>query len=297
MRCVGVRRIIAFMLMCAAVLLLCSCKKTLPEPLVSENDGLKIEILSTGKSDCIIICIDDEVIVIDTADVDDGAYISERLRAYGITKIDHLILTHYDKDHIGSAVEILNNFAVERIIAPDFSDTSDLYALLMNAVSRKGTELIRPNEDMFFEAGEGEFWINVPSEPTYKDENNYSLITTLSYGSQKFVFMGDALKARTQEYYDRLTTDADGEAAFDYALVKLPHHGDYYKVLTELLSVIDPTYAVITANSREIETKYNDATVEEKLVQALETLQIEFFVTCDGSIRLFCDGTDVEITQ
>lgn len=84
----------------------CTPKNDVNEAL---KDTLKIEILKIGKADCIIITDGTTSIVVDCGEEDDGADISAAMDALGISSIDYLIITHYDKDHIGGAPTLLKN--------------------------------------------------------------------------------------------------------------------------------------------------------------------------------------------
>ena len=78
------------------------------------------EFLNTGKSDSILIRMDDQVILVDTGDDDDYNAIKAKLDGYGINTIDYLIITHYDNDHIGAADDVLKNYTVKMVYAPDY---------------------------------------------------------------------------------------------------------------------------------------------------------------------------------
>ena len=50
--------------------------------------------------------------MIDCAEKDDGKDIAEFLEKKGITNLDYLIITHFDKDHIGGAAKVLHSVYV-----------------------------------------------------------------------------------------------------------------------------------------------------------------------------------------
>ncbi len=69
--------------------------------------SLKLTFLDTGKSDCIVIEAGESVVLNDTADADDVAAICAYLDERGTTWIEYLILSHFDKDHIGGAAGVV----------------------------------------------------------------------------------------------------------------------------------------------------------------------------------------------
>lgn len=94
------KRCLAALLLLCALLSLCACGAAAPE---TDGGTFSLDILDTGKSDCIIVCMDGVTVVNDAADEDDFDSICAALERRGVQRIDYLILSHYDKDHIGSA--------------------------------------------------------------------------------------------------------------------------------------------------------------------------------------------------
>lgn len=85
---------------------------------------LTVVILKVGKADAIILQTDDKVMLIDTGETDDGEEIVHFLKSRGITSIECMIITHYDKDHVGGACEALGAFNVKRILLPNYEGTN-----------------------------------------------------------------------------------------------------------------------------------------------------------------------------
>ena len=80
-------------------------------------DGMKVYAFNAGKADSFLIYNADFSVLIDTGEKELGDTIIEYLNANDIKKLDYLIVTHFDKDHIGSADEILESVDV-RIALP-----------------------------------------------------------------------------------------------------------------------------------------------------------------------------------
>ena len=93
------KRWLAALLVLCALLSLCACGAAAPE---TDGGTFSLDILDTGKSDCIIVCMDGVTVVNDAADEDDFDSICAALERRGVQRIDYLVLSHYDKDHIGS---------------------------------------------------------------------------------------------------------------------------------------------------------------------------------------------------
>ena len=256
---------------------------------------LTIRVLKTGKSDCMLILLDDTVIMIDTADANDYGQISDLLKSLSISRIDHLILTHYDNDHIGSAAGVIEDFEVTHVYAPNYVRDSGLYRSMISALEDRAaiTTFHKLNEDTEIALETGKLWINVSrvypdlshEEPIPEDnmDNNLSLICGLSLGEFSALFMGDAEKARCEDF------NAQTQYAGQYDFVKLPHHGSHNKELRDTLTAIKPKYGVICTDV--------DESLEMELVYLLRNLGALTYYSYNGTFLLRTDGKSVECTQ
>ena len=244
------------------------------------GSDFSVNLLSTGKSDCAIIHMDGLVIVNDTADSDDYGAISAALKNGGTTRIDYLILSHYDKDHIGSAAALIHGFEVGMILRPDYEKQSPEYNALVVAEKARNVPVEVLREDYRIETSNGTITVDPPKED-YGDDNNNSLITTVSYRGHNLLFLGDAEKKRLDAFLD---------AAEDiYDFMKLPHHGDINKKLDSLLRRTTPRWAAETVASAE--------DVAPELVKRLKTLGTTLYCTADGSVFISWDGSALAVTQ
>ncbi len=265
------------------------------DPFADAPHTLRADFLNTGESDAILIRMDDTVILMDTGESDDYAAISGQLDEYGITVIDHLILTHFDNDHIGSAAQILQNFTVGAVYMPDYVRDSIHYRRMMSTLELVDTAVHRVTEDVAIGLAQGEIVISptelyasglvLGSDDSHAlEENNYSLITTVSFGEIRMLFMGDAEQARLKEFMEAL----DGEP--DYDLIKIPHHGGYDKALGDLLRGCgNLRYCVVHAEDASL--------VEPSLVTAMRASGAAAYYTFGGDVRFATDGESMVVTQ
>lgn len=241
----------------------CGAEKEMTTP------AFGVEFLSTGKSDCAVIFMDGLVILSDTADANDAAEITALLRDRGAERIDYIIISHYDKDHIGAAGTLLRSFAVGKLLRPDYVEDSDEYEDMMAALAETGTDDVIVTEDILIETENGSVAVD-PPDKDYGDDNNNSMLTTLTYRGKSILFMGDARKKRIEEFLS--------VAESSYDLIKLPHHGDSNKPLLRLVEDTRPTWAVETVSKKE--------TVEEDLLRMLAEMGTELFLTSGGAVHV-----------
>ena len=254
-----------------------------PSPAAEETNapdlsGFSAELLSTGKSDCAIIYMDGLVILSDTAEENDYDTISARLKSEGVTRIDYIILSHYDKDHIGSAASLIRNYEVGTVLRPDYVEESGEYYALVKAEEASDTETVILGSNYVIRTENGIITVDPPDED-YGDDNNNSALTTITYRGHTMLFLGDARRKRMEEFLRSVPGSCD--------FIKLPHHGDGNKALYSLLRSCTPEWAAVTVSEEE--------TVEAELVELLDRLGVVLYRTSEGPVRIFWD-TDRLIT-
>lgn len=245
---------------------------------------LKMTFLDTGKSDCIVIEAGESVVVNDTADADDAAAICAYLDERGTTRIEYVILSHFDKDHIGSAADLLYRYEVGCVLMPDYEEDSKEYAALMRAIEETDTAYEQLQKDVSFSVEGVSFYVDAPHESGYENDNNYSLITCVMNGENRFLLMGDAKKIRTEEFL------SSAAAKEQYDLIKMPHHGNYTKNLETLFETAKPRYAVLTADPERLR-------VEEETVALINAYRCEVYYTDEGVVTAVSDGESVSVSQ
>ena len=257
---------------------LCGCGKEESRAL------LKMTFLDTGKSDCIVIQAGESVVVNDAADEDDQEMICAFLDGLQTERIEYLVLSHFDKDHIGSADKLLQRYEVGCVLMPDYQEDSEPYLALMEALQETETESRRLRESYQFSLEGIEFYVDAPGEASYDNDNNYSLITRVTCNRNEILLMGDAQKQRTEEFLEstHLPRSCD--------LIKMPHHGDYNKRLRDLFVKVHPKYAVLTAGAER-------SRVEEETLTLLEACRCGAYYTDEGTITVTSDGVNLQVDQ
>lgn len=268
-----------------------------PLPFGDAEHAMHVEFLRTGESDCILILMEDTVILLDTGDADDYETISATLKGYGIETVDYLILSHFDNDHIGSADRLLRQFSVTNVYMPDYVRRSSRYRAMVAALEEVPDTVVHRlwGEDVHIELGYGSLWINASSlfergssvgsdkdETLVTDENNYSLITSVYFGDVSLFLPGDAERDRMEEF--NALTEVQR-----YTLVKTPHHGGYDMGLGTFLDRALPKYCVITTDTA--------ATMDPDLDRKIRMMASKRFYTFDGDVIFSTDGTATQVRQ
>lgn len=264
--------------------LLCVCLLLLPwlSGCGARDTKLTVLVLQAGKADAILFFTKNGAVLLDTGARGFGDTILAELEARGVERLDCLILSHFDKDHIGGAAKLLRSLPVERVLQSDRPRDSEEYARYLEALESRGVEAETLQSDLSFSLDGVEFSLNAPEREHYdKDEsNNSSLILTVRCGENRLLFPGDAGNERIREWLAR------GER--DFALLKLPHHGIWQKTLPALLAQTAPQYAVVTCSDKEPES--------EKTAALLEASGAALFFTRCGAICIVCSERDLRVS-
>ena len=129
--------ILAAALLAALPLTGCGSKapKTDPAADPQADDGtLSAVFFDVGKGDCILISGGGQYLLIDAGYEDTAPYILKELGSRGVDKLDAMVITHYDKDHVGGADTVLRGIPVGRVMIPAYEGGGKQYKELMAAL-------------------------------------------------------------------------------------------------------------------------------------------------------------------
>lgn len=244
---------------------------------------ITVDVLDIGKADCIFIDTGNHKVMIDTGEEENVSDIICYLESKNITDIDVLILSHFDKDHIGGAAALISKYGISTVLESSFSSDRGEYEAYHTVLKKKGLLATTLSEDYSFTLDECSFKVYVPKQTSYpvKEDNNASLIITMKHGDNRFLFCGDAMELRLGEFLE----DSVGE--FDY--VKLPYHGKYLENYSEFLEEVKPKYGVITCS------KKNPASEDTLLL--LEQYGTTIYESENGNVYASSNGKRISVEQ
>lgn len=156
------------------------------------------------------------------------------LKSLGISKIDYLILTHGDFDHMGDAINLVENFKVEKVIF-NCGVFNDLEQELIKELDKKKIKYyscikklnIDNNKLYFLQTKE------------YDNENDNSNVIYFKYGTFKFLFMGDAGIEKEKDILEKYNIS-------DVYVLKVGHHGSKTSSDKKFIDEIKPKYSIIS---------------------------------------------------
>ena len=211
---------------------------------ISDRDSgsgpVHIEFIATQKdADATLICQDGFAMLIDTGEEEDAEAVLSKLKEYNVEELNYLILSHGDKDHIGSVKQVINAVSVKKVIAPYYTGSDDMKQLLQD-IKDANIPILYPAHNMHISAGEIDINCYPALEKHYSDENNYSLAVLIKHHDVNMLFTGDALRVRSEEL-QRIHWK-------NICLYKVPHHGRSNSQSINLFEDVNPQIAVVTSD-------------------------------------------------
>lgn len=250
-----------------------------------QAQALRVDFYDMGKADAMLITTPSGVrILIDTGTNKGGKALVQRFEKEGIDAIDTLIITHYDKDHVGGADKILEEIAVRQVIMPVYGKESKQHTQFMEALEANKDIAQLPmkiGSDMQMQSEDGvTMSLTAAHKKSYgkDEENDFSLAVRLQYGDTKFFFAGDAEAPRQKELLE------EGDVKCD--VLKVPYHGRLVSMSEKFLTEASPQIAYITDDEED--------PASEDVIAMLKALGAKVYTSReDGTVTVFSDGERV----
>ena len=156
------------------------------------------------------------------------------LKSKGIRRIDNLILSHGDFDHMGEAKHLVNNFKVEKVIF-NCGTYNDLEKELIKVLDKKKIKYYSCIKELNIDKNKLYFL----QTKIYDNENDNSNVIYTEFDSYKFMFMGDASSTTEHEILSKYNLS-------DIDVLKVGHHGSRTSSSKKFIDEINPKYSIIS---------------------------------------------------
>ena len=161
-----------------------------------------------------------------------------------IHKLDYVIISHFDSDHVGGILTILEELNVKQVLIPKQVEYSENYNKFLDIIKKRNIKVKIVGEGNTINIDKNTYLdILWPEEKQITDNvlNNNSLIVRLCYKNFKMLFTGDIEEIAEQkllqkyEKTEKLTAD----------ILKVAHHGSKSSSIAEFLEKVNPRIALI----------------------------------------------------
>lgn len=247
------------------------------------DSELKVYFLDVGQADCILIQNNNENMLIDAGNNEDGDKIVAYFKSIGITNFKYVIGTHPHEDHIGGLDDIIESFDIETVFMPDSYTTTSTFEDVLDALDKKNMTFTVPTINEKLTLGEAYFEILYTGSNT-NDLNDASIVLKLTFGNNSFLFSGDATSSVEKQILDQnLKVD----------VYKVAHHGSNTSNSDKFLDKVNPTYGIISCGQ---DNSYGHP--HSEIVTSLENRNVKLYRTDKlGTILVVSDGNNISITN
>ncbi len=235
------------------------------KPIIDQNTY--VYFLDVGQGDSTLIYNNKEVILIDTGGVYNKTVSDNTIlfmKSIGISKIDLLLLTHGDMDHIKDAPNIIKKLKVKNVML----NSNDINDLEKEVLKLKPNIISNYNSKLNFK---------IYNNYIGSDENESSIISKLRVNNNKILFLGDASKSLERKFYKDYNIKAD--------IVKLGHHGSKTSSDYNFLKNIEAKEGIISSGRNNL---YNHPSKET--IDTLNDLNIKYYETKESGSILYIFG-------
>ncbi len=248
--------------------------------------GLYIMMLDVGQGDCIYIRDMNGVsYLFDGGSTDvknSGKYrIYPALRSMGIKRLDYVIISHSDADHINGIKELIDmcdeSFTIGEVVMPDIKDKEEIesYAGMTEYVKKAGiTITYSVAGDVLLRDDTSSFditCIHPCKSYDYEDVNDFSAVYRINYGDFSMMMMGDSGKKAEKCIMN------DWNKTWHTSVLKTGHHGSKYSTGDDFLTYISPVVSVISCGRQNRYGHPHNETLER-----LRDKNIEVYRTDEG---------------
>ena len=243
-----------------------------------KKSGILVTMLDIGQGDSFLIQVNGMKIMLDTGEKKYYEYLKQQLDYLDVKKIDVLIISHMDTDHMGAAQMVVQDYKVNKVMMPVTPGKSTEYNKLMNCIDRELIETVYVKSGDVYSMGKG-CSINILGADVKDDTNDSSIVMRLKYYKNTFLFTGDASASVLNQIMEEGMNIEAG-------VLKIPHHGSDSSSPILFLKNVGAKYALISVGRNN---EYGHPT--DNILRRLKTLKCKVFRTDEqGTVTIQGDG-------
>ena len=209
-----------------------------PKPLIPTSQ-LLVHFIDVGQGDAILIVTPEALtILIDGGSANTG--VVDYLRGQGVERINLMVATHPNEDHLGGLVQVLAAMPVGRVITNGQPHTTATYEHFLDAVLASDAEYSEVQRGATLTLGKLNLSVLNPGDSLGDDLNENSVVLRLEYGQTAFLFMGDAGSAAESSM---LAAGLPLKAN----ILKVGHHASCDSLNDKFLEAVRPQVGIYTA--------------------------------------------------
>lgn len=243
---------------------------------------LQVHYIDVGQADATLFQFGNHNILFDAGDWR-GNEVVNYLHSQGVPKLDLVIGSHPDADHIGQLADVINTFEVSEVWLSGNESTSSTFQHVLEAIVSSGANYHEPRAGEEFDIGPLNLKVLHPQSITGKP-NEESISVLFTYGEVKFLFTADADRDAEKQM---MTIGFDVNAD----ILQLGHHGSSTSSDPTFISAVSPEVAIYSAG---VDNKYGHP--HREVVSYITNAGIDLYGTdVHGTIIVTTDGKEYAV--
>lgn len=252
------------------------------------NKKLEVHLIDVGQGEAILIRTQNNDILIDAGEVENGRVVVDYLKNLGIEKLELIVATHPHSDHIGGMSEVIDSFEVGQFAMPDIPDslvpTSNVFSKMLASLDNKGLMIVSIDSETSYQFDSAFFTVLSPMGEV-DNLNDLSAVIRLDVDDVSFLFTGDVEKG-----VEKLLLEASSDIEVD--VLNLAHHGSKTSTTEEFLQKVSPEIAIISCG---IDNSYGHP--HREVIDRLADLNVSIYRTdLDGTVVVETDGQEIVVS-
>lgn len=261
---------------------------TTPTPaFIPLSSNVTVHFIDVGQGDSIFIDTPDLDMLIDGGTRGAGATVVEYLRALNVTRIDLVVATHPDSDHIGGLITVLTEYnmtSAPKVFDSGFTKDTVTYEDYIALAQQRTVEYASRGQVLDLDTYVNVTVLNPTSPLEFQDSNENSIVLRMQVLNVTFLFAGDS--------------EAESEASILNAglnvtsvVLKVGHHGSETSTSLAYLEAVSPEVAVISVG----EGNRYDHPHQETLDKLGSRGVVVYRTDLDGNIIVTTNGMDYSV--
>lgn len=204
------------------------------------RDDFRMTVLDVGQGQCILLQSQGKNYLVDCGSYSDTFAADQAaglLLSQGISRLDGIILTHFDSDHAGGVANLLTRVPADCLFLPDCLDVDDTSAALL-AYSAGRVITVVTDAEIAFENTK----ITLVPLGTGTSNNESGLCILFQTESCDILITGDCSAAGERELIKHMTLP-------ELEVLIVGHHGSKTSTCRELLIKTSPEIAIISVGA------------------------------------------------
>ncbi|MFI2132764.1 MBL fold metallo-hydrolase [Lysinibacillus fusiformis] len=267
------------------IFLLAGCTEAVKTEQVPVTAGheMRVHFIDVGQGDSILIeSPNGKTMLIDGGVKGAGQQVVSYLKELGVNKLDLVVATHPDADHIGGLIPVLQTIPIEQFYDSGKVHTSQTFEEMLMAIDQKNIPYYVPKTGDLIEFDKDVTVKVLNANEHATDNNDASIVLKVVYGNVSFLLTGDAGIALEKEMMQNDVTAT---------ILKAGHHGSNTSSSEEFIRAVKPEVTILSYGE---DNKYGHPHAE--VVDRLQAMGSNIYATAEsGMIIVATDGVNYTV--